>query len=79
MQRLRLLGEPLRLRARDLALIATLAAAGTATAAVAVVERVPEAQIYFPRKWICPFGGEARGNDLSPACPQRRPGTRWPR
>jgi hypothetical protein len=39
-QRLRLLGETLRLRARDLVLIGALAAAGTATAAFAVVDRV---------------------------------------
>jgi beta-lactamase regulating signal transducer with metallopeptidase domain len=39
-QRLRLLGEPLCLRARDLMLIAALCAAGIATAAAAVVERV---------------------------------------
>jgi beta-lactamase regulating signal transducer with metallopeptidase domain len=39
-QRLRLLGETLRLRGRDLLLIGALAAAGTATAAVAVVDRV---------------------------------------
>jgi hypothetical protein len=40
-QRLRLLGEPLRLRARDRAVLAALAAAATATAAVAVVDRAP--------------------------------------
>jgi hypothetical protein len=40
-QRLRLLGEPLQLRALDLTLIAALCAAGIATAAAAVVERVP--------------------------------------
>jgi hypothetical protein len=38
-QRLRLLGQPLRLRARDRALLAALATAATATAAVAVVDR----------------------------------------
>jgi hypothetical protein len=40
-QRLRLLGQPLRLRSRDCALLAALAAAATATAAVAVVDRTP--------------------------------------
>jgi hypothetical protein len=38
-QRLRLLGQPLRLVARDCVLLAALATAATATAAVAVVER----------------------------------------
>ena len=38
-QRLRLLGEPLRLRARDFALVVALAASATAAAAAAVVER----------------------------------------
>ena len=36
--RLRLLGAPLRLRARDVALIAALSAAGAVTAAASVVE-----------------------------------------
>jgi bla regulator protein blaR1 len=40
-QRLRLLGEPLRLRARDLVVIAGLCTAGIATAAAAIVERLP--------------------------------------
>ncbi|HEY3518689.1 MAG TPA: M56 family metallopeptidase, partial [Gammaproteobacteria bacterium] len=38
-QRLRLLGQPLRVRARDLWLLVALAASGTAAAAIAVVER----------------------------------------
>jgi hypothetical protein len=40
-QRLRLLGEPLRLRARDRTLLTALAAAAIATAAVAVVDPAP--------------------------------------
>jgi beta-lactamase regulating signal transducer with metallopeptidase domain len=39
--RLRLLGAPLHLRARDLVLLAALIFVGTATAALAVVERMP--------------------------------------
>jgi beta-lactamase regulating signal transducer with metallopeptidase domain len=42
-QRLRLLDQRLRLRVRDLTLIATLAAAGTAAATAAVVDRLPTA------------------------------------
>ena len=38
-QRLRLLGQPLRVRARDLGLLVALAVSGTAAAALAVVER----------------------------------------
>ena len=38
-QRLRLLGQPLRVRARDLGLLVALAVSGTAAAAFAVVER----------------------------------------
>jgi len=38
-QRLRLLGQPLRVRARDLVLLVALAVSGTAAAAIAVVER----------------------------------------
>jgi len=38
-QRLRLLGQPLRVRSRDLGLLVALAASGTAAAALAVVER----------------------------------------
>jgi hypothetical protein len=38
-QRLRLLGQPLRVRARDFALVVALAASATAAAAAAVVER----------------------------------------
>jgi beta-lactamase regulating signal transducer with metallopeptidase domain len=41
-QRLRLLGEPLQLRARDLMLIAMLSAGAIATTAAAVVERLPQ-------------------------------------
>lgn len=48
-QRLRLLGRPLRWRARDRALLAALAAAATATAAVAVVDRAaPAAAVDSP-------------------------------
>jgi hypothetical protein len=42
-QRLRLLGEPLRWRSRDRALLAALAAAATAPAAIAVVDRTSSA------------------------------------
>lgn len=38
-QRLRLLGQPLRVRTRDLGLLVALAVSGTAAAAIAVVER----------------------------------------
>jgi bla regulator protein blaR1 len=51
-QRLRLLGEPLRVRARDLALIAALCTAGIATAAAALVERLP-----MPRELRPPDSG----------------------
>lgn len=64
-QRLRLLGEPLRLRARDLVLIATLAAAGTATAAVAVVERVPEGTDLFSAPIDLPLLGAKRAENRS--------------
>ena len=51
-QRLRLLGQPLRLRPRDLGLLVALAVSGTAAAASAVVER------YAPVAEAAPLGIE---------------------
>jgi hypothetical protein len=55
-QRLRLLGQPLRVRARDAALVAALAVSATAAATGAVVERTLPAEA--PRTETAPLTGE---------------------
>jgi hypothetical protein len=47
-QRLRLLGEPLRVRARDLAVVVAVAASGAATATGAIVERAAPIAVAAP-------------------------------
>jgi hypothetical protein len=64
-QRLRMLGESLRLRARDVALIAALAAAGTATAVGAVVERLPKGTDLFSAQIDLPLPGAKRAENRS--------------
>ncbi len=64
-QRLRLLGEPLRLRARDVALIAALVAAGAATAVAAVGERSPAGTDLFSAQMDLPLRGAQRAENGS--------------
>jgi hypothetical protein len=64
-KRLRLLGTPLRLRARDIALLGTIGSVGAATAAAAIVERAAPLQSYAPVELRAP-------SDVLPATPAGR-------
>jgi hypothetical protein len=69
-QRLRLLGQPLRVRARDLGLLVALTASGTAAAAIAVVERSAPVAEAAPLGIDLPAAGRQRARCV--AAPRTR-------